>query len=298
MIDRTSADTLEAHIRGRLVADTDARVPQDVVAQIFSRDGHQDAFIVPAVAEPLIVWILKGAATIEERDPGGAWVGHDVTAGDFFLIDSGAPYELRWDSPSGEPFEVMHLHLGLPLLERAALEAFGVADRIMLDEVSGSGDEDLASHFGVLHRELIASREPSSLLVESVGQALAVHLVRNYRASQPRPIHRRSAMTAFGLRKVLDRMQADLADDFDLARYATEAGMSVAHFSRQFKRSTGLPPSQYFIRMRMALARQQLRETDRSVISIGMEVGYLSPSHFAQVFRREVGVSPSAYRVR
>lgn len=72
--------------------------------------------------------------------------------------------------------------------------------------------------------------------------------------------------------------------------------MSEFHFSRLFKRSTGLTPSQYFIRLRMAEARRLLRETGRRVIEIGLDVGYASPSHFAQVFRRVVGVSPSEYR--
>lgn len=72
--------------------------------------------------------------------------------------------------------------------------------------------------------------------------------------------------------------------------------MSEAHFSRQFKRSTGVAPSQYFIRMRMAAARQLLRETNRSIISIGLDVGYSSPSHFSQIFRKETGVSPGEYR--
>jgi len=46
----------------------------------------------------------------------------------------------------------------------------------------------------------------------------------------------------------------------------------------------------------MARARRLLIETQRSVIDIGLEVGYSSPSHFSQIFRREVGVTPSAYR--
>ena len=109
-------------------------------------------------------------------------------------------------------------------------------------------------------------------------------------------IRRRSAIPVHRLRRVTDLMEQKLASAFDLGLYASAAEMSEAHFSRQFKRSTGLAPSQYFIGMRIATARQLLRETNRSIISIGMDVGYSSPSHFSQVFRKETGVSPGAYR--
>src|ERR1700754_1995494 len=103
MIAKTSAELLERHIAGRLIAGNDVRAPGDVIVQIFSRHAVQDSFIVPAVAEPLVVWILAGEATIEERDLGGAWVGAEVKAGDFFIADSDAPYELRWRTHSGQP---------------------------------------------------------------------------------------------------------------------------------------------------------------------------------------------------
>jgi AraC family transcriptional regulator len=77
---------------------------------------------------------------------------------------------------------------------------------------------------------------------------------------------------------------------------AEEAGMSEFHFSRIFKKTTGLSPSQFFIRLRIDKARRLLRETGKTVIEVGLEVGYSSPSHFAQVFRREAGVTPSQYR--
>ncbi len=48
--------------------------------------------------------------------------------------------------------------------------------------------------------------------------------------------------------------------------------------------------------MRMEKARRLLRETSKSVIEVGLDVGYSSPSHFAQIFRREVEVVPSQYR--
>jgi AraC family transcriptional regulator len=72
--------------------------------------------------------------------------------------------------------------------------------------------------------------------------------------------------------------------------------MSEFHFSRLFKKATGHSPSQFFIRLRMARARQLLLETDRSIIDIGLDVGYSSPSHFSQVFKRQVGLTPSHYR--
>src|SRR5260370_42468132 len=72
--------------------------------------------------------------------------------------------------------------------------------------------------------------------------------------------------------------------------------MSEFHFSRLFKRTTGLTPSQYFIHLRMEKARRLLRETNQSVTEIGLDVGYTSPSPLAQIFRRDVGISPSEYR--
>jgi AraC family transcriptional regulator len=63
-----------------------------------------------------------------------------------------------------------------------------------------------------------------------------------------------------------------------------------------FKRATGMPPSQYQIKLRMDAARRLMRETKKSVITIANEVGYSNPSHFAQVFRREAGLSPTHYR--
>jgi AraC family transcriptional regulator len=296
MTDKTSAEGLEAHIAGRLIAGGGDRSPRDVVVQIFARNAVQEGFVVPAVAEPQIVWILKGSATVEECDIGGRWLASDVHAGDFFLTDSDEPYELRWRSHDGSPFEVMHLYLGLPLLERAMQEVHGTAGRPVLRDVSGVRDADLGLLIETLARELSGQAQPSALLLDSIVQAVSIHVVRGYLDPGRSAVQRRGAVPAYRLRRVTELMQRNLARAFDLGLYARTAEMSEAHFSRQFKRSTGLAPSQYFIGLRIAAARRLLRETGRPIISIGMEVGYSSPSHFAQVFRRETGVSPGAYR--
>ena len=100
------------------------------------------------------------------------------------------------------------------------------------------------------------------------------------------------------MRRITNLLEAHLDEEFQLVQLAEEAEMSEFHFSRIFKKTTSLSPSQFFIRLRMEKARQLLRETNKTMIEIGLEVGYSSPSHFAQIFRREVGATPSQYRGR
>jgi len=132
--------------------------------------------------------------------------------------------------------------------------------------------------------------------VQGVAQALAVPLVRNYTELTKDVRVYKGGLPGFKLRRVTELMAAHLEEEFSLVRLAREADMSEFHFSRLFKRTTGLTPSQYFIHLRMEKARRLLRETNQSVTEIGLDVGYTSPSHFAQIFRREVGISPSEYR--
>src|ERR1700730_14946638 len=170
--DKTSAEMLKTHIAGRLIADGGSDTRRDVIVQIFARNAVQESVIVPAVAEPLIVWILKGSATVEERNIGGNWLASDVKAGDFFLTDSDEPYELRWRSHDGAPFEVMHLYLGLSLLDRAMQEVHGTVSRPVLRDVSGVRDTELGLLLETLAREISGQTQPSSLLLESVAQAV------------------------------------------------------------------------------------------------------------------------------
>jgi AraC family transcriptional regulator len=296
--ERTSAEAMATHLPGSVVAKSSGHVWKDSLIQIFRRPQAEDSVIVPAVPEPVIVWILSGAVVLEERELGGAWTANQIGAGDFFLTMSATPYELRWRATRPEPFEPMHVYLSLPLYERARKEVWGeAAPARPLREISGQNDPVLSTFLGQLRDELIANHPPSALFVQGIAQSLSVYLVRNYTDTLARPLRQhRAGLSAFTLRKVTDLMEQQLANGIELDRLARAADLSVFHFSRLFKKATGFSPSQYFIRMRMSKARLLLRETSQSVIDVGLAVGYSSPSHFAHVFRREVGVSPTDYR--
>jgi AraC family transcriptional regulator len=295
--ERTSAEAFEQHVPGRLIAASSGRLWKDLLVQIFSRQHEQDTLIVPAVPEPLIVWILSGNAMVEERELGGAWQANRVKVGEFFLTTSLVPYELRWKTAGPQTFEVMHLYLGLPIFKRAIKDVFNQeAGMVQLREVSGETDSVLSMLLEQLRSELISRHKPSPLFVQGIAQSLAVHLVRTYTDPNAKGRQQRGGLPAFKLRKVTEFLEAHLDDEFSLSRVASEAGVSEFHFCRLFKKTTGFAPSRYFIRMRMEKARRLLRETTKSVIEVGLDVGYSSPSHFAQIFRREVGVVPTHYR--
>ena len=93
--------------------------------------------------------------------------------------------------------------------------------------------------------------------------------------------------------------------DFADARYAERigvedmagaAGLSVAHFSREFRRAFGETPHAYLLTRRLERAASLLRLTDRSVSDICFSVGLQSLGSFTTSFTRTFGISPVAYR--
>jgi AraC-like DNA-binding protein len=93
----------------------------------------------------------------------------------------------------------------------------------------------------------------------------------------------------------------DLAD----ARYfeplgvddlAHAAGLSRAHFSREFRAAFGESPHSYLLTRRMERAAALLRTTDRSVAEVCLSVGLQSIGSFTTSFKRTYGVTPTAYR--
>ena len=79
---------------------------------------------------------------------------------------------------------------------------------------------------------------------------------------------------------------------------AAAAGLSRAHFSREFRRAFGESPHAYLLTRRLERAATLLRDTDRSVADVCLSVGLASLGSFTTSFTRTYGVSPAAYRRR
>ena len=93
----------------------------------------------------------------------------------------------------------------------------------------------------------------------------------------------------------------DLADvryfePLDVDEMARAAGLSRAHFSREFRRAFGESPHSYLLTRRLERAAALLRNTDRSVAEVCLDVGLTSVGSFTTTFKRTFGKTPTEYR--
>src|SRR5205809_159285 len=98
------------------------------------------------------------------------------------------------------------------------------------------------------------------------------------------------------LLRARDLADARYAGPLTVADMARAAGLSRAHFSREFKRAFGESPHQYLLTRRLERAATLLRVTDRSVADVCLAVGLRSVGSFTTSFGRIFGLSPTAYR--
>ncbi|MEA2136052.1 MAG: hypothetical protein QOC68_3961 [Solirubrobacteraceae bacterium] len=100
------------------------------------------------------------------------------------------------------------------------------------------------------------------------------------------------------LLRAKDLADARFFEPLDVDDMARAAGLSRAHFSREFRRAFGESPHAYLLTRRLERAAALLRLTDRSVADVCLSVGLQGLGSFTTSFTRTYGLSPTAYRAR
>ena len=211
-------------------------------------------------------------------------------------LDAAQHEYVRWNDGKGgeevrlvggyfqvEPEHTQLLSNLLPdlLYIRSSDEEAGRLSRI----VEMIGEESLCQFAG---RELVMGRLVEIMLVEVLRRPLLQ--IEGQRTGWL------SGMADPQIAMSLQKMHGQVSNHWTVETLAKAVGMSRAVFARRFAECVGLAPGTYLSNWRIALAKDALLNTDRSVNDIGLSIGYLSDSAFSTAFSRIVGCPPAQFR--
>ncbi len=106
----------------------------------------------------------------------------------------------------------------------------------------------------------------------------------------------RSPNVSKQLSDAMDYLHKNFSTELKTRDLAEKAKMSVRQFERTFKNALGLTVRQYILRIRMDHAKHLLRDTEETISSVALDVGFYDHAHFTRIFSRENGVTPKVYR--
>jgi AraC-like DNA-binding protein len=134
-------------------------------------------------------------------------------------------------------------------------------------------------------RELVLARFVEVLLIESLRLAATEHA----------PPGLLRGLADERLAAAMRSMHGEPSRAWTVAQLAKAAALSRSAFFERFSQAVGLPPMEYLLAWRMALAKDMLRRRDLGLATVAERVGYSSASTFSTAFSRHVGLPPSRY---
>jgi AraC family transcriptional regulator len=204
-----------------------------------------------------------------------------------------AGHEAQWVVGGEQRF--VHLYfeprqlapLALRILEREPRE-------VALPELTFVDDPALAHTMGRL-AALDWSDPQSRLQANELGhEALAQLLMAHHRRAVGGTA--RGGLSPAVRRRLVEWLDARLAQPVTIGEMAGQAALSEHHFARMFRESFGIAPHAWVLARRIERARQLLRTSSLPLAHIAHDCGFATASHLVNRFRAQLGATPGQYR--
>jgi AraC family transcriptional regulator len=212
-------------------------------------------------------------------------------AGKFCVLP--AEHHSRWSMNDNVHF--LHLYIAPQRLAREAVMRLDCEPRTLeLRDRTYIQDDSLID----VCRRLLGTdwNQPADRLAASSAAETVLHhlLTQGVTRKTPQPV--RGGLAPGVRRRVMEYVDAHLADALTLDELAGVAALSTYHFARMFHASFGEPPHTWVRGRRLARARSLLAAGKGDLAAIAQASGFGSASHLARVFRDAIGVTPGQYR--
>ena len=260
--------------------------------RVESHGGEFSAVITPSTH--VLVLSVRPPEKMDLRYEGVKW-DMPPPAGSIAVVPAGSSVLSRWQGSR----DWLVIYLEPSLVTRVAAESFEMdPSRTVVPPLDGLNVPELRSAMFAVDAELKSGGVGGPLMVESLANVLAVHLIRHTTGAHRLLALADGVLPRRKLRTVVEYIMENLEGSPTLEQMAAVVHLSPYHFARQFKAATGSPPHQYVIARRVERAQHLLRaDGELGLAEVALRVGFSDQSKFSFHFKRMVGITPGRFRI-
>ncbi|KXU88720.1 AraC family transcriptional regulator [Paraburkholderia monticola] len=238
----------------------------------------------------LVCYCPSGRATLIQRRAGTVHRGI-VSAGTSYIMPAG--YDSAWEGDSGR---TVRLRVPPGLVERAAEQLGHHCVQVEISNVFLVRDPVIEQFARSLLLEMDLKAHPAqALIVDSISNALAAHLLRSYSVFGAPECAPDRSLGQLEIARLTEFIEDNLDRPICLDDLANIANVSRFHLSRLFKRAMGVTAICFVEQCRIRRAQSLIAETNLSLAEIALETGFADQSHFTRRFHRHVGCTPAVF---
>ena len=150
---------------------------------------------------------------------------------------------------------------------------------------------ELNDLFTALYHELITKEFGYEVKIHHLIEIILMTVVRLIRNRENIEVKDMELIT-----RLEKQLKENLGSKWSVGKMAAANNMGTTSFNEKIKKITGYTPSSYLIQLRIAEAKKQLLNTDKSITDIALDCGFSSSQHFSGTFMKRIGISPTNYR--
>ncbi len=245
----------------------------------------------PALDHHLICYCPGGSARLVQGRDGQV---HEslISAGVSMLMPAGC--DSLWE---GSASATARLRIPTALVASAGEETGRRGtSQVEIRNVFATRDPFIEHMARILMGELDRAPHPAqTLIVDQVSYALAAHLLRSHNVFEPVVPQVLPALSRAEVARITGYIEDNLDRPIGLFELAAIVNVSRFHFTRLFKRSTGMTAIGFVEQCRIRRARSLIMETAIPLAEIALMTGFADQSHFTRRFHRQVGCTPAAF---
>ena len=214
------------------------------------------------------------------------------TRGDGDWVAARLARQELWINPEGRPFSVRHMadaRYAACTIDGRYLDTLAGC-HFELDAGIGIGDPVLAGLIQALIAIARDNRQYSQALAGEVIRAF-VNAVAARHGHPAAELKTKGGIAPAQMKSLLGWLQEHLEEPLTVGLLAAQVGLSAAHFSREFKRSTGATPWDCVVRLRLERVREALLNGG-AFAGVASRFGFADQSHMARLFKLRFGMSP------